>query len=71
MNLHGREYSEPELRAYIKELEKLLRSAMHDVRRLSKSCIGIQCDACPHISTLDGCVWQYAEYAMKLIGEEE
>lgn len=53
-----------------KELKELLRKAVHDFRRVTKGCLGIQCDSCPHIATFNGCIWQYAEEALKLIGGE-
>lgn len=51
-----------------KALKELLRKAVHDFRRVTIGCLGIQCDSCPHIATFNGCIWQYAEEALKLIG---
>lgn len=39
-------------------------------------CSGIQCDSCPHeymgnYELANGCIWQYKEQVLNLIGEEK
>lgn len=45
---------------------RLLKTAIDDFNRVTKSCIGIQCDSCPHLSTDNGCIWRFADEALKL-----
>ena len=68
---HDEKMEALELTAENKKLKELLRKAVHDFRRVTKGCLGIQCDSCPHTATFNGCIWQYAEEALKLIGGEQ
>lgn len=53
-----------------RELKKLLETAIRDFQRVTKMCVGIQCDSCPHNYLRDCCEWQYKDEAMKLLKGE-
>ncbi len=57
------------------EYKRLLKAAVKDIGDMSRYCLGINCDHCPHIHTLSrgyqSCIWQHEKEALKLIGEED
>lgn len=57
----------------LKEAKRLLKAAVKDIGDMSRYCLGINCDHCPHIHTLSrgyqSCIWQHEEEALALIGE--
>lgn len=57
-----------------KELKRLLKEAIKDIGDLSRYCLGVSCDRCPHIRTLDrghqSCIWQHEAETLALIDED-
>ena len=51
----------------LKKAKRLLELACEDFRRVTKACLGIECDHCPHIATFNGCIWRYADEVNELL----
>lgn len=56
------------------ELKGLLKAAIADFEKVTRMCVGFQCDVCVHEYMrnypCNCCEWQYKDEAMKLIGDD-
>ena len=64
-----------ELKEHKSKSNQLLKAAVKDVGDMSRYCLGVCCDTCPHIRTMDrgyqSCIWQHEKEALALIGDDK
>lgn len=76
MTIDGRYYTEPEAQAYIKQLKRLLKQAVEDIRKLGDTDGGClywgECKDCPlYKDQASKCnCWNRETEALELIGGE-